>query len=74
MLTAWELYDIAGADKVADALNKAFERCVAKNQTRQEVNTHMINLMAQYSKYGADDYEPRRVLHKLLNTVFGLER
>ena len=70
----WELHwkeNYQGCTDCADALNMAFESHFNAGKTRQQLVVIMSNVMVEWSKYGANDTEPRRVLYNLLNECFG---
>lgn len=65
----WQLYP--GADHVARQLNAAIAENVAEGRitTRRAAEA----VMAEHSRFGATDTEPRWVLHDLLDDIFGKE-
>jgi len=67
----WQLYPGPGADHVAEKLNAAIAENVAEGRitTRRAAEA----VMAEHSRFGATDTEPRWVLHDLLDDIFGKE-
>lgn len=65
----WQLYP--GAEHVAAAINAA----VAENVAEGRITTRRAAeaVMAEHSRFGATDTEPRWVLHDLLDAIFGKE-
>ena len=67
----WDLYsDMIGADEVADRLNQTFNLLYNGGASRQEIEAGMEDAMEKYSKFGADDTEPRSVLRFFLDKYF----
>jgi len=65
----WELYNIPGAEHVASILNAAIMENVAEGRVTTRRAAEAV--MDEYYHYGATDSEPGRVLHNLLNMIFG---
>lgn len=67
----WDLYTRQPeAERVAENLNKCFNRCVNLNMSRDETRKFMEQEMLYYRQWGAIDTEPLCVLEQLLNEVY----
>ena len=70
----WNLFTCTkGHEAAAKKLNKLFMEAVNMGYTRREVDNVMYRVMTNLSKFGARDTEPRYVLSRLLDEVFGPE-
>lgn len=68
----WQIFtSVKGHEAAASKLNRLFMEAVNMGYTRIEVENVMYRVMTHLSKFGARDSEPRYVLSRLLDEVFG---
>ena len=64
----WQLYNIAGRERVAQELNRELEERLNKATTRSEF--HYGDLLSKHSQYGASDSEGFAMVEHILNKVY----
>jgi len=67
----WELYDMPGAQKAVEHINKTIVDAVAAGDDRREVNRKAYAVMKEYVNLGACDSEPLSYLDHILGKIFG---
>ena len=69
----WQLYSMPEAEGVATRMNTVFNALTAVNADRDLITDTMLGLAScyEYRRVGASDTEPRNVLWKLLDDIYG---
>lgn len=68
----WDLYSTMDqVEAVANVLNTNLEVAVNTGMGATAAVSYMMKVMEDYSKYGAMDTEPLRVLDDLINLIYG---
>lgn len=65
-----ESYPRHTIEKVATYLNNRFNNGYNRGMKKDELTAYMEDLMEHFSVYGAHEKESRRVLEKLIETVY----
>jgi len=66
----WDLYNDENSEEIAHRLNENLEFLVNNGFPANEVESKMLKMMKEFSKYGAYDSEPIDFLNKILKNVF----
>lgn len=68
----WDLYENAqGKEAIAFRLNSRFAELVNRGEPRRDVEAAMHKIMEFYGASGASDTEPRTLLSRCLDDIFG---
>lgn len=67
----WDLYDMKGADAVARQLNMEVARAINDSTDRTDAELTCMSILDKFAKFGAADTEPRGVLRRILERVYG---